>query len=228
MIKIKKKGLKFQDNIFITGFHGIGATGYWTIKYLVQNLDVKRIGFLNSGFIPPFTTTYKESLVTPFELFKWRNLVFFKAETTPYKEELFYTKLCKWVIKSKFKEVSLIGGLDINLRSDDSSYRIVHTSSFKPYGEIAKAKWLEPDQIIVGPVAMILNFFEINDFPAYAILAYANVERVDPRAAASAIEILEKQYNFNVDKSLLIRGAELIESQWEPQRAKQKSESFYA
>ena len=228
MIKLKLKDRKFNDCVFITGFHGIGATGYWTIKYLVQVLEAKRIGFIDSKFIAPYTTTYKDSLVTPFEIYKWRNLIFFKAETSFYKLEdiSLYLDLCKWITKAKFKEVALIGGLDINLKVDDSTYRIVHTSSFKPYGEIAKAKWLENDQVIVGPVATMLNYFEINDFPAYAILAYANVDRVDPRAAATAISILEKQYDFSVDKSILIKGAEFIESQWE--RPRQTTESFYA
>jgi predicted ATP-grasp superfamily ATP-dependent carboligase len=114
------------------------------------------------------------------------------------------------------------------LRTDDSSFRIVHTSAFKPREPLASAKILEDDQIIVGPVAIMLNYFESHSFPAYAILAYSSTDRVDPRAAVASIEILSKCYNFEIDVEPLLRGAEAVESEVARQERKiQRTESIY-
>jgi len=84
--------------------------------------------------------------------------------------------------------------------------------------------------MIVGPVATLLNYFEINNFPAFALLAYSSTERVDPRAAANAAEFLSKRYGFSVDISPLIKGAEELESEIKEleQREKRPSSPVYS
>ena len=67
--------------------------------------------------------------------------------------------------------------------------------------------------MIVGPVASLLNAFVMNSFPALAVLAYSNTERVDPRAAASAVEFLSRRYGFAANTAPLIKGAEVIEGE---------------
>jgi uncharacterized protein len=89
---------------------------------------------------------------------------------------------------------------------------VVRTSAYQPTEEVAKATTLEDDHLIVGPVAIMLNYFELRGFPAYAILAYASPERMDPRAAAVSLGILGRTYGFELDVSPLIKGAEAIET----------------
>jgi predicted ATP-grasp superfamily ATP-dependent carboligase len=215
MFKIVTDEKEFNDCIFVTGFHGIGATGYWTIRFLVRELKAKRIGFIDTTYSAPFISLYNGKLITPFEFYKWRNMVFFKAEAPPYgvSEVKFFRRLGNWVLRSGFKEAVLIGGLDINLKVDLTDYRYASTSTFNPYGELVEAQKLEDEQVIVGPVAILLNYFEVKRFPAYAILAYSSTDRVDPRAAATAVSLLKKLYKFEVDITPLIKGAEAIESE---------------
>jgi predicted ATP-grasp superfamily ATP-dependent carboligase len=224
------KTAKFEDTVLLTGFHGIGYAGYWTIKYLIQKLEAKRIAFVDSESVSPVSSTVQGRLVTPYEFFQSKDLTVFKVEVPPYRgaEIEFFRNFSEWVTNSKFREVALIGGLDANLRTDDSSYRIVHTSAYTPGEHLKKAKILEDEQIIVGPVAIMLNYFEAHDFPAYAILAYSSTERIDPRAAVSSIEILSKMYGFSVDVEPLLKGAEVVETEIARQDKKlSKSESIY-
>jgi len=65
--------------------------------------------------------------------------------------------------------------------------------------------------MIVGPVAIMLNTFQMAGFPAFAVLSYSNTERVDPRAAATAVEFVAKRYRLDVNTSPLIKGAEELE-----------------
>jgi len=224
------KAAKFEDTVLLSGFHGIGYAGYWTIKYLIQKLEAKRIAFVDSESVSPVSSTLQGKLVTPYEFFQTKDLTIFKVEVPPYRgaEIEFFRNFSEWVTVSKFREVALIGGLDASLRTDDSSFRIVHTSAYEPTGHLKGAKVLEDEQIIVGPVAIMMNYFEAHDFPAYAILAYSSTERIDPRAAVSSIEILSKTYGFSVDVEPLLKGAEAVETEITKQDKKLgKSESIY-
>jgi predicted ATP-grasp superfamily ATP-dependent carboligase len=222
---------RFSNTVLLTGFHGIGYAGYWTIKYLVQKLEAKRIAFVDSETVSPVGSTNQGRLVTPYEFFQKDELTIFKVEVPPYRgaEIDFYRKLSEWITKAQFKEVALVGGLDLSLRTDDSSYRLVHTSSYTPSGFLKDAKLLEDEQIIVGPVAIMLNYFEAHDFPAYAVLAYSSTDRVDPRAAVSSIDILSRCYGFKVDVEPLLKGAEVVETELTKQQDRKigKSESIY-
>lgn len=215
MIRIVPDTVRFDGCVLVTGFHGIGAAGYWTVKFLVQRLNIERVAFVDSDTISPVVTSQKGILVTPYELFRKGDLVFFKVEVPPYKggEVDFYRSFAEWVPVAGFREVALVGGLDASLRTDESFFRLVHTRAYTPRGELALAKKLEDDHMIVGPVAVLLNQFEIRNFPAYAVLAYASGERVDPRAAATAIDVLSRQYQFEVDVGPLIKGAQALEAE---------------
>ena len=73
-----------------------------------------------------------------------------------------------------------------------------------------------------------MNYFELHDFPAYAVLAYSSTDRVDPRAAVASIDILSKCYGFKVDVDTLLKGAEAVETEVSRQEKKLgKSESIY-
>jgi predicted ATP-grasp superfamily ATP-dependent carboligase len=224
------KTAKFEDTVLLTGFHGIGYAGYWTIKYLIQKLEAKRVAFVDAESVSPVASTNQGRLVTPYEFFQTKDLTIFKVEVPPYRgaEIEFYRNFSEWITNSKFREVGLIGGLDASLRTDDSTHRLVHTSAYTPTEHLKKAKILEDEQIIVGPVAIMLNYFESHNFPAYAILAYSSTERVDPRAAVASIDILSKIYDFTVDVEPLLKGAEAVEGEITKQDRKiNKSESIY-
>lgn len=222
---------RFANTVLITGFHGIGYAGYWTMKYLVQKLEAKRIAFVDSETVSPVGSTNQGKLITPYEFFQKDDLTIFKVEVPPYRgaEIEFYRKLSEWITKAQFREVALVGGLDLSLRTDDSSYRLVHTNSFTPSGVLKEAKLLEDEQIIVGPVAIMLNYFEAHNFPAYAILAYSSTDRIDPRAAVASIDILSRCYNFKVDVDPLLKGAEVVETELTKQQERKigRSESIY-
>lgn len=225
------KDVSFDNTVLLTGFHGIGYAGYWTIKYLTQKLGAERVAFVDSETVSPVGSTSQGRLVTPYEFFRKEDLTIFKVEVPPYRgaEIEFFRNLSAWITKANFREVGLIGGLDLSLRTDDSSFRLVHTSSYKRNPILQDAKLLEDEQLIVGPVAIMLNYFEAHSFPAYALLAYSSTDRVDPRAAVASIDILSKCYGFKVDLDPLLKGAEVLETEVTKQDRKmgRAQESIY-
>lgn len=233
MIEVLPRGARFDGCKLVAGFHGIGATGYYAIKFMVESLRARRVAYIDSDLTAPVATTKRGRVVTPHELYVYSDLVFLKTEVPVNKdsETMFYREFSKWVVSSGFKEAALIGGLDSTLKNDESTYRVVFTSAYRPHGLLAKSKVLEDELIIVGPVAIMLNYFEMVGFPAYAILAYATADRVDPRAAATAINVLRGVYDLNIDVRPLIEGAEKIETELKKESRREttiKGESIYA
>jgi uncharacterized protein len=205
-----------EARALIAGFHGIGATGYWTVKFLIQELKARRVCYIDSEFAPAVSSTVKNEISTPYELYTVSDLLFLKAEVPPLRENetRFFRELSQLVIASKINEVMLIGGLDESLRSDESKYRLVLTDAMKggEHGHGLEAEpILEEGRMIVGPVAVMLNAFQMRGYPAGAILSYSNTERIDPRAAAAAVEFIAKRYSLEVSTEPLIKGAEELE-----------------
>jgi uncharacterized protein len=231
-LRVLPEGVRLKSDALVAGFHGIGATGYWTVKFLINELKATRTCFIDYEYAPSVSSMADGRVLTPYEIYTSNNLSFLKAEVSPLREREndFYRSLADWIITSGTKEVALIGGLDESLKSEDTRYRVAMTSTFLSRGGLPGEPGLEEDRMIVGPVASLLNIFEMNSFPAYAVLAYSNTERVDPRASASAVEFLSKRYGFSADIAPLIRGAEVIESELKMMEEKEKhpSDSVYS
>jgi uncharacterized protein len=211
----------------MTGFHGIGSTGYIAVSYLVHSLEAKRIGFVQVAHPPPFVSTSEEGLVTPFEVFRKRKLVFVKLEFAPHRTEEaeFARALAQWAINEKFKDAVLVGGLDSSLKSGKQSVRIVPTRAYLTQKNGFRYPTLEPGLFVYGQLAVMLSEFEMHNFPAIAILPYASATSADPSAAAVAVRTICKAYGIKVDVSDLENGAKEIEEEFE-KRMKQTSKSL--
>jgi len=224
-INFYPKNASLKGTALISGFHGIGATGYWSVKYMIQKLALQRCCIVDYEYSAPVSTLMGGKISTPYEIYKNNNLALFKVDV-PLQRELevgFYREFAYRIIKKGVNEAFLIGGLDSSLKNDNTLYRIAATSTYKKRGILQDAKPLEDDHIIVGPVAILLNYFEIMRFPAVALLVYASPDRIDPRAAATAIKITSEYYGFEIDVSPLIVGAETIEAEL----LKEKSQTEY-
>ncbi len=212
-IKIIPEGRGLKSKTLIAGFHGIGATGYWSVKFLIEELKAKRSFYIDSEFAPAVSSTIDGMISTPYELFVSEDLALLKADVPPLRENenKFFRELGHWIVQSGVHEVALIGGLDESLRTDDSKYRIVLTDAMAKLGELKGEPVLEEGRMIVGPVAVLLNTLQMYNIAAYALLAYSNTERVDPRASATAVEFLSRRYGFKISTAPLIKGAEELE-----------------
>jgi predicted ATP-grasp superfamily ATP-dependent carboligase len=196
---VKAKNLR--NCTLITGFHGVGETGYISVSYLVHSLHAKRIGFIDVAHPPPFIATSEDGLVTPFEVYRATRIVLVKLEFSPHRteESEFAKTLAHWVMDKKFKDAVMIGGLDASLQSGSDGIRVVPTSHYSLKAAKLKHPTLEPGLFVYGPLAIMLGEFEKGNFPAVAILPYASADHADPKAGAIAIKAVSKAYGLKVD-----------------------------
>lgn len=206
---------KLRNSTLITGFHGVGETGYIAVSYLVHALNAKRIGFVEVAHPPPFIATSESGLVTPFEIYRAGKIVLVKLEFSPHRSEEaeFARTLAHWTMENKFKDALLVGGLDSSLQSGPDGVRIVPTRGYVRKNSIKKHPTLEAGLFVYGPLAVMLAEFEKRRFPALAVLAYANANHADPKAAATAIRAISRGYGLKVDVKDLEYDARDIEEE---------------
>jgi uncharacterized protein len=199
----------------ITGFHGVGETGYISVSYLVHALNAKRIGFVDVGHPPPFIATSESGLVTPFEVYRAGRVVLVKLEFSPHRSEEaeFAKTAAKWTMNNKFKDAVLIGGLDASLQTGSDGIRVVPTHSYPTKAKKINYPMLEAGLFVYGPLAVMLGEFEKRNFPAIAVLPYASANHADPKAAATAIRSVAKAYGLKVDVKDLEYDAKDIEEE---------------
>lgn len=208
---ILKKGFKRRDEetLFITGFHGIGAVGYYVSSYIANQRDARHIGYIKLKRMPVIVKMKENRIGLPFELYEKGHFIVALNEILPDADivHLYTKKLAEWVINSGFREAVLIGGLiktAVENQSEDS-FRVAYTSSYLEKGVLRKyigneIKPMESGLKIVGPLALLLAYFEMAEFPAISILPIATKKYdVDLKAAYTALVALNKYYNANVD-----------------------------
>ncbi len=213
---IFKEEQNFENCILLNGWHGIGECGFISMSHLVDKLKAKRIGFIITDNLPQFITVKKETITFPFEIYRKDNVVIVLPIFEPVKSEhqTFTRTLVQWSINRKFNKALLVGGLDNRLK-DKTSLKIICTKSFKNKYPLVDLEILEEGLYVTGPLAYMLLFYELEDFPAIAILPYSERSRPDPIAASIAIKQINALLNLNVNVDELLEEAERIEKEIE-------------
>ena len=217
--KLYPEDLDVDGLSLITGFHGIGSTGFLALNHLINTLKPDRIGVFETDYLSPISTINSGKIITPFEIYKKDNIAFLRVAVPPLQgnEIVFLRNVCEIILEKNFKELILLGGLDAQLKKDDSNFRYVKTSSYKLPKYLSDSTPLEDERIIIGPVAQMLNFMEVRNFPTLGLLPFATSIRLDPRAASEAVKILSNIFNLEVEVDTLVEQALELDKNDQPE-----------
>ena len=217
--KLYPEDLDVDGLSLITGFHGIGSTGFLALNHLINTLKPDRIGVFETDYLSPISSINSGKIITPFEIYKKDNVAFLRVAVPPLQgnEIVFLRNVCEIILEKNFKELILLGGLDAQLKKDDSNFRYVKTSSYKLPKYLSDSTPLEDERVIIGPVAQMLNFMEVRNFPTLGLLPFATSIRLDPRAASEAVKILSNIFNLEVEVDTLVEQALELDKNDQPE-----------
>ncbi len=216
-IILHEPDVKLKGKVLVSGFHSaLGETGYIVLRHLAAQEQARPIGCIMSPLVPPHVFIGGERLLMPIEIYEYgeRFILLFtrlqphRAEWAPFTETV-----ANWCIDMELKEAVLLGGLDMQFAEDESRYRSAYTSAYKETAQKHELLVLEEGRGIYGPLALLLANLEIRNFPAMAILPYAERGRPDPRAASVAVEVFNKLYDLDIQTEALMADAEAIEKE---------------
>jgi len=211
---ILKRKVELEGKIFITGFHGIGYAGYIAVNHIIESTNAELLGYVTTEQYPPIVSLDENRVLTPYELFMYKDFILFlpRFQPPPSEQNDLMRILTEWTVKNRFLEAILIGGLDSKLKAGEEKLRVVPTSQFKMNNKL-ELKKLDRNLYVVGPLAILLAYYEIKDFPAIALLPYAQRGRPDPLAAATAIQVINQLYDLDISTEQLIKDAKQIEQE---------------
>ena len=186
---------------------------------LINTLKPKRIGVFETDYLSPISSINSGKIITPFEIYQKDNVALLRVAVPPLQgnELVFLRNVCEIILEKNFKELILLGGLDAQLKKDDSNFRYVKTSSYKLPKSLSDSTPLEDERIIIGPVAQMLNFMEVRNFPTLGLLPFATSIRLDPRAASEAVKILSNIFNLEVEVDTLVEQALELDKNDQPE-----------
>ncbi|AEA13033.1 hypothetical protein TUZN_1565 [Thermoproteus uzoniensis 768-20] len=204
----------FTREIFVTGFHGVGIVGHIAVKHLSRNCDV--VGYVRYKKMPPVIAYEGDRLALQSEIFSCGRVAGVVNNYGLVDEAMydFVEALSDWVVRSGFKLAVLFGGLDGRFRREPGDLlRIAYTSSYIKAGYPLEGRRLEQGLQIVGPLGLLLSYFEMRGFPALVILPYAD-KPADPQAASVALDHFGKLFDIRIDTADLRQLAEELEREY--------------
>ncbi|BCU70595.1 proteasome assembly chaperone family protein [Stygiolobus caldivivus] len=220
-IKIVLKGIseeQLRGANFITGFRTLGEVGYIATRYIALKLGMRRVGFVLTKYLRDVTFLDEYGIATPFELFydEKNHLLVLLSHLLPLQREAneFSETVIKWLKKLDVSNVILIGGLDRRYKTSNTNLRWLRTSKSQLN---LNYPLIEKQLLMIGPLALFTIYSEIEDLPATVLLPYADRDRIDPAAAAIAVDEISKLLNIKIDVGELYEDAKKIEEELQKQ-----------
>ena len=201
----------------IDGFPSVGLVSTITANYLIDVLELQQIGIMDSRYFPTVSIVRNGVPLYPVRIYAGKGVCVFISEFQPA------PKLIRPIAEAilafaKRKGASTIispEGLVLDAEGEDKEEVAVYALGSTPATRELLAKHdIEQfgNGIITGVSGVLLNLGKKENVNAISILAEANPNYPDARAAAKVIEAIDKLLpHVNIDVKPLYTEAENIE-----------------
>jgi uncharacterized protein len=217
MIEIKLfKDISFKGYTFIEGFPGAGLVGPMTISYIIDKLDMKYVGYLQSDSFPPLVSVHKNEPVPPIRIYCTDNekimTIFAEFAITIDLVSELSKVIYDFIKKQGIKGVYSIGGIPSSGEPEDKTPFII--ASNKAALESAKNTGLRPveEGVATGVSALILVKSAMDGMNDVNIMVPVQQNIIDPIYAVVAIQSLNKLMSLNIDVTELDKEAKAVEA----------------
>ena len=225
---------KPKNPIVIEGFPGFGLVGTIATEFLIKHLGARKIGSIWSGELMPIVAVHDAKVVEPLGIFydKKTNLVIIHALSAvrglEWKISEAILELCKILKAKELISLEAIGS------TEDTSIKTFYYTKMDKKKKLFENIGMEPlkEGMVMGVTGALL--LKSKDLMS-CIFIESHVGMGDSKAAAKAIEILDKYLGLKVDYKPLLKAAvefeqtlkRIMEKGKKAEGAKQKRELTY-
>jgi uncharacterized protein len=207
----------------IAGFPSIGLVSTIAANYLIDALNLKQIGCVNSADFPTLSVVHTGEPLSPVRIYagsqsNGEKVVVFVSEFRP-KPTLINSiseSIMKWVMKKKCKLLISPEGMVVEGKSSEEeiadAYAIGSTERARNLLITKKIPQFK-NGIIAGVSGVLLNMGRQMNFDVISILAEAHPNYPDAKAAAAAINVIALLMNVEINVNPLYEESERIEKQ---------------
>jgi len=215
MIQIKiSDGVNLKGYTFIEGFPGAGLVGPMAASYMIEKLDMKCIGYIDSDLFPPIAAVHDGEPMHTVRLYvdeKDKLLIVLSEFTIP--QAVIYQlslEILSFIRKNGMSRIISIGGMPSQKQSE-VPYII---SSDPEITKKAAKQGIKPitEGVIAGVSALLVMGANELKIPTVNLLVEVNPLIMDPKYAETAIEGLNKITGLKIDLSELEKEAKEVES----------------
>ncbi len=208
----------------IAGFPSIGLVSTIAANYLIDALNLRQIGCVNSSQFPALSVVHTGEPLSPVRIYagtekNGEKIVVFVSEFKP-KPTLINAiseAIMRWVVKKGCKLLISPEGMVVEGKESEGgqaadAYAIGSTENARRMLTSKKISQFT-NGIIAGVSGVLLNLGKQSNFDVISILAEAHPNYPDARAAAASINVMALITEIEINVSPLYEESERIEKQ---------------
>ncbi len=208
----------------IAGFPSIGLVSTIAANYLIDALNLRQIGALDSGEFPALSVVHTGEPLSPVRIYAGeqqtgQKIVVFVSEFKPKPHLInsISSAIMKWAGSKQCRMLISPEGMVVEGKNEEEetvaeAYAIGSTSSVRQM-LVAKNIPQFKNGIIAGVSGVLLNKGKQAAFDVISILTEANPKYPDARAAAAAINVIASIIDVEINVAPLYEESERIERQ---------------
>lgn len=203
---------KPKSPIIIEGFPGLGFVGTIAVEFLIEHLNAKLIGKIESREMTPIAAIHKEQVVEPLGVFyssKYNIVLVHALGNISGLEWELAEKVQELANALKAKEILSLEGVSspgLSLRNNLNTY-FYSKKENKKMGKLGVS--LLKEGVVMGVSGALLLK---NKTPVTCIFSETKTGLPDSRAAANVIQVIDSYLNLKVDPKPLVKKADEFES----------------
>lgn len=211
-VNIINEPLNSKNPLFIAGFPGIGLVGNIACQHIIEELEMKPVGSIDSRFFPPLAVLFNGIITLPVRIYENAKkevvVVISDIPVHPTSSYDISKVLVDWMHKNNAKTILSIAGIATT------------TGERRVFGGATNIKMLEKMRgkteifqvgTISGISGSIMTDCFLRNIPAISLLGETPGPNPDPRAAVQVINSINSIFDLSIQTDKLMSQAEQIE-----------------
>lgn len=210
------KHVEMRGSTIIDGFPSVGLVSTITANYLIDVLELEQVGIMDSKFFPTVSIVRNATPMYPVRIYAGKGVCIFISEFQPAPKLIrpIAEAILRFAHEKGCRNIISPEGLVIESEGSEKEVSIYALASTEEGQQLLQRHGLPlfGNGIITGVSGVLLNLGKKDNFNAISILAEANPNYPDARAAAKVIEVInELLEHVEIDVKPLYTEAENIE-----------------
>jgi uncharacterized protein len=213
-VKIVEKKPIPSEATMIIGLPDVGLVGLIATSYIISELNLEEIAYMDSDLLPPVVVLHKGLPHAPIRIYGNQNLIAVISELAVPTPSIYtiMQEIVDWGQTKKVKRIVSMGGIPIENRQSINEPEVFVAASNQELLDTVNKNGLKTlnEGYIAGPQALSMRYSVSKKMQAIAILAQSFYNYPDPQAAAMALKELSKVSDIKLDVSKLLEKGEEI------------------
>jgi uncharacterized protein len=216
-VKIVEKQSVPSEATMIIGLPDVGLVGLIATSYLISELNLEEIAYMDSDMLPPVVVLHNGLPHAPLRIYGKQKLIAVISEMAVPAPAIYpiMREIVEWAEAKKVKRIISMGGIPVQDRQTITEPKVFGAASNQKQINMLSEKGLQimKEGYIVGPQALGMRYSSNKMLSVIALLAQSFYNYPDPEAAAMVLKELTKISEIKVDISKLLEKGEEIRLQ---------------